>query len=181
MKQNRISLVIAIFIMILMIFVITQKNTLEEAIDDVTDVDYKILHIEEQRNKYIVTSITDDDYLKFDVVKHGVLNYKVIHSGVQSDYERVIDTFGAIFIELPREIMDGKLICFGIFDDYSISELEIINSDSGNSVKASIITAGILKYWSANLSEFSTSNIVITGYNSERIKLIETEEVLNWN
>ena len=91
----------------------------------------------------------------------------------------MMDTFGLLYVELPKQVMDGQLICFGLLNDASIAKLTIV--DESKSVDALISDTTEFTYWRANVSDIKSRSIIINGVDSEGSLLLEVEEVLREN
>ncbi|MDH8676903.1 hypothetical protein QE109_02025 [Fusibacter bizertensis] len=179
MSKKRISIMIVIVVILLIAFLNSQKNSIEDVIGANSNMNYEILHMDQIGNKTIILSKIEDGHLQYTIVKHGIFNYKAIYSGVVSDYERILDSIGILFMELPKQIMDDKIVCFGLVEDDKISVLTL--TDNNDSLKTSVKNVSGISFWSADVSEISGSQIVINGYDSEEHIVLEVEEVLSRN
>ncbi len=179
MNKKRILTSIVVLFIILIVFLYSQKNTIKDVVEASPNLSYKIVHTDKIDNKSIVFYLVNENQLQFTVVQQDFFKYTAIYSGNIGDHERILDTFGILFIELPRQVMDDRLVCFGLLDNPSISEMSL--TDDSDLVKALITETPEFNYWRAELTDIQSRNILINGYDSEGKKLLEVEEVLRQN
>lgn len=182
--MNKKKILAALFILLVLFigYMVSQKNSIDEVVADSLDVlkaPYQIIHKDQIGNKTIVISIVEDKDLNFMIIQEDLFKYESIYSGYMGGFEQVMDTFGLLVVELPKQVMDGQLFCFGLLNDASIAKLTI--ADESRSVDALISKTTEFTYWRANVSDIKSRSIVIKGVDSKGDLLLEAEEILREN
>ena len=182
MSKKKILAALFVLIVLFIGYMVSQKNSIDEVVADSLDVlkaPYQIIHKDQIGDKTIVISIVEDKDLNFMIIQEDLFKYESIYSGYMGGFERVMDTFGLLYVELPKQVMDGQLFCFGLLNDASIAKLTI--ADVSKSVDALISDTTEFTYWRANVSDIKSRSIIINGFNSEGNQLLEAEELLREN
>lgn len=176
MTKKKIVLGLFCIIIVCAVYVGTHQVSLEEALQISPQLGYQIVHTQTIDNKIIVVlDVLEEDGVSFAVLKKGILGYKQIYGGRFGDYRRTVEKMGMIFVELPRSIMDGRSICFGMMNDMKIKEVEIENENE--SVKVELDTPN---FWFLDISQFNSNHINVVAYDQSSQTIFQFEERLTW-
>ncbi|OJV64936.1 MAG: hypothetical protein BGO41_15215 [Clostridiales bacterium 38-18] len=179
MKKKVILSVVILLIVISFAVVIVgpKQNTIDEALNLSPDLSYEILHIEEISNRVVVLTKMED-MIQFTILKKGIFSYKYLYSGVQGEYQRVVDEHKVVVFELPKVYMKNRLYCVGLVSDAAITKLEF--TDQISLIETQTTNLDKMQYWSADLSEIDNREIVINAYNDEN-EIFAVEQILYQN
>lgn len=176
MTKKKIVLWLLCIIIVCVIYVYTHQVSLEEALQISPQLDYQIVHTEAIDNKVIVVmDFVEEDGVSFAVLKKGILGYKQIYSGASGDYRRTVEKMGMIFVELPRSIMNGRSICFGMMNDMKIKEVELVSENER--IKVELDTSN---FWFLDTSQFNSNLINVVAYDQSSQIIFQFEQRLAW-